>query len=88
MMSMGRGAGNCAMELLISFLKNPKYNIYPILKFLEQYMLPLKESGALWGYDIPYLLTGRLNQHPSAAIDYTHAGRCDYADFYTDLLDK
>ena len=24
MMSMGRGAGNCAMELLISFLKNPK----------------------------------------------------------------
>lgn len=88
MMSMGRGAGNCAMELLISFLKNPKYNLYPILKFLEQYMLPLKESGALWGYDIPYLLTGRLNQHPSAAIDYTHAGRCDYADFYTDLLDK
>ena len=24
MMSMGRGAGNCAMELLLSFLKNPK----------------------------------------------------------------
>ena len=88
MMSMGRGAGNCAMELLISFLKNPKYNIYPILKFLENYMLPLKESGAVWGYDIPYLLTGRLNQHPSAAIDYTKDQRSDYADFYTDLLDK
>ena len=88
MMSMGRGAGNCALELLLSFLKNPKYNIFPVLKFLEQYMLPLKESGALWGYDIPYLLTGRLNQHPSSAIDYTHEGRTDYADFYTDLLDK
>jgi 4-hydroxy 2-oxovalerate aldolase len=88
MMSMGRGAGNCAMELLISFLKNPKYNIYPILKFLEEYMLPLKKEGVVWGYDIPYLLTGRLNQHPSAAIDYTKAGRSDYADFYTDLLDK
>lgn len=88
MMSMGRGAGNCAMELLISFLKNPKYNIFPVLKFLEEHMLPLKESGALWGYDIPYLLTGRLNQHPSAAIDYTKAGLTDYADFYTDLLDK
>jgi 4-hydroxy 2-oxovalerate aldolase len=88
MMSMGRGAGNCAMELLISFLKNPKYNIYPILKFLEQYMVPMKKEGIVWGYDIPYLLTGRLNQHPSAAIDYTREGRSDYADFYTDLLDK
>lgn len=88
MMSMGRGAGNCAMELLISFLKNPKYNIFPVLKFIENYMLPLKESGAVWGYDIPYLLTGRLNQHPSAAIDYTKDARTDYADFYTDLLDK
>ena len=88
MMSMGRGAGNCAMELLISFLKNPKYNIFPVLKFIENYMLPLKESGAVWGYDIPYLLTGRLNQHPSAAIDYTKAARTDYSDFYTDLLDK
>jgi 4-hydroxy 2-oxovalerate aldolase len=88
MMSMGRGAGNCAMELLISFLKNPKYNIYPILKFLEQYMEPMKKEGVVWGYDIPYLLTGRLNQHPSAAIDYTKEGRIDYAEFYTDLLDK
>lgn len=88
MMSMGRGAGNCAMELLVSFLKNPKYNIFPILKFLENYMLPLKKEGIVWGYDIPYLLTGRLNQHPSAAIDYTKENRTDYADFYTDLLEK
>ncbi len=88
MMSMGRGAGNCAMELLLSFLKNPKYNLFPVLNFIEQHMIPLKESGELWGYDIPYLLTGHLNQHPSAAIDYTKQGRTDYATFYTDLLDK
>ena len=88
MMSMGRGAGNCAMELLLSFLKNPKYNFLPVLKFIEQQILPLKESGALCGNDIPYLLTGRLNQHPSAAIDFSKAERTDYADFYTDLLDK
>ena len=25
--SMGRGAGNCAMELLLGFLRNPKYNV-------------------------------------------------------------
>lgn len=88
MMAMGRGAGNCAMELLLSFLKNPKYNLFPVLNFIEQHMIPLKESGEVWGYDIPYLLTGHLNQHPSAAIDYTKQGRTDYAAFYTDLLDK
>jgi 4-hydroxy 2-oxovalerate aldolase len=88
MMSMGRGAGNCAMELLISFLKNPKYNIFPVLKFIEQHMIPLKESGLVWGYDIPYLLTGRLNQHPSSAIDYMKEQRENYTTFYMDLLDK
>ena len=88
MMSMGRGAGNCAMELLISFLKNPKYNVFPVLKFIEEHMLPLKEQGVVWGYDIPYLLTGRLNQHPSSAIDFTKARRNDYTEIYTDLLDK
>ena len=31
---MGRGAGNCASEQLLGFLKNPKYDIIPILKFL------------------------------------------------------
>ncbi len=88
MMSIGRGAGNCAMELLISFLKNPKYNIFPVLKFIEEHMLPLKQNGLVWGYDIPYLLTGRLNQHPSSAIDYMKQQRCDYTEFYTDLLEK
>ena len=87
-MSMGRGAGNCAMELLLSFLKNPRYNIYPVLKFLENYMIPLKESGILWGYDIPYLLTGHLNHHPSTAIDYTKQNLHAYTEFYTDLLEK
>lgn len=88
MMSMGRGSGNCAMELLISFLKNPKYNLFPVLKFIEDHMLDVKASGAVWGYDIPYLLTGRLNQHPSAAIDYIKSNETNYADFYADLLDK
>lgn len=88
MSSMGRGAGNCAMELLLAFLKNPKYNIYPVLKFVEHYMEPLKQSGVVWGYDIPYLLTGRLNLHPSSAIDCVKAGRKDYTEFYTELIDK
>ena len=51
-------------------------------------MLKLKKEGVVWGYDIPYLLTGRLNQHPSSAIDYIKEGKTDYTEFYTDLLDK
>ena len=88
MSSMGRGAGNCAMELLLGFLKNPKYNLFPVLKFVETQMMALKEQGVVWGYDIPYILTGRLNLHPSSAIDCMKAGRTDYTDFYTELLDR
>ena len=46
---MGRGAGNCALELLLGFLKNPKYNLYSVLTFIEKYMIPLRESGVVWG---------------------------------------
>ncbi len=86
--SMGRGAGNCAMELLLGFFKNPKFNITPILSFIENHMLPLKESGVVWGYDIPYLLTGRLNRHPSSAIEFIKEQKTDYCNFYQELLDR
>lgn len=83
---MGRGAGNCASEQLLGFLKNPKYNILPILDVLEHEILPLKEKGVIWGYDIPYLLTGQLNQHPRTAIAATKERRTDYRKFYVDLV--
>ena len=85
--SMGRGAGNCAMELLLGFLKNPKYNLSPILRFYEDYILKLRESGLKWGYDIQYLLTGKMNLHPSSAISFTKEDRTDYANFYCQLFD-
>lgn len=84
--SMGRGAGNCAMELLLSFLKNPKYREYEAFKFVQDYMIPLKKSGIVWGYDLQYLITGLLEQHPRAAIAFTKEGREDYANFYRDIL--
>ena len=88
MAEMGRGAGNCAMELLLSFLKNPKYQIKPVLQFIENYMLPLKQEGAVWGYDIPYLLTGRLNQHPRTAIKTVAEHNTHYSRFYDELLEQ
>lgn len=84
-MAMGRGAGNCAMELLLGFLRNPKYNLYPVLKFIEQYMMPMKERGVVWGYDLQYLMTGILNQHPRTAIAYTKEQRKDITEFYKEV---
>ncbi len=87
-MGMGRGAGNCAMELLLGFLKNPKYNLYSLLTFIENYMVPLKESGTTWGYDIQYMLTGQLNRHPREAMAFTAENRRDYCEFYKSLLEN
>nr|MBP3281209.1 aldolase catalytic domain-containing protein [Treponema sp.] len=85
---MGRGAGNCAMELLLGFLKNPKYNIYPALDFIEKHMRPMKDAGVKWGYDVQYLLTGLLNQHPRTAIAFTKDGRKDYTEYYKELTSQ
>ena len=85
---MGRGAGNCAMELLLGFLKNPKYNLYSLLTFLEKYINPLKESGVVWGYDVQYMLTGQLNRHPREAMAFTADNRQDYCEFYKSLLEN
>lgn len=84
--SMGRGAGNCAMELLLGFLRNPKYNVYPAICFVEKYMNQLKADGVVWGYDLQYLMTGLLNQHPRAAIQFTKEKRTDYAEFYKEIV--
>ena len=84
--SMGRGAGNCAMELLLGFLKNPKYNVYPAIQFIDTYMNKLKADGVVWGYDLQYLMTGLLNQHPRAAIQFTKEKRHNYAEFYREIV--
>ena len=75
---MGRGAGNCYSEQLLSFLKNPKYNVLPIFDLVEKYMLKMRADGLKWGYDIPYLLTAVMNSHPRSAIKFVADGRTDY----------
>ena len=87
-LSMGRGAGNCAMESLIGFLKNPKYNILPVLNFIQNYMIPMKENGVVWGADLQYLLTGLYNQHPRTAIEYTKQQRKDICAYFTELTSQ
>ncbi|CAM3895170.1 aldolase catalytic domain-containing protein [Arcobacter cloacae] len=82
---LGRGAGNCPLELLIGFLKNPKYKLMPVLKFIEEYIVPL-EKELDWGYSIPYMLTGQLNEHPRAAMKARDEKDTKYREFYKSLL--
>jgi len=82
MAGLGRGAGNCAMELLLGFLRNPKFELRPVLKLIEERFLKLRETLE-WGPLVPYIITGHLNQHPRAAMA-VRAGpdRDRYVDFY------
>ncbi len=84
---MGRGAGNCYSESLLAFLKNPKYDLVPVMDFAAKHMLALKDEGYKWGYDISYLLTAILNSHPSSAIKFVKDGRTDYSNFLHELMD-
>jgi 4-hydroxy 2-oxovalerate aldolase len=84
MAGLGRGAGNCPMELMIGFLRNPKFHIRPIYQVLQDYLQPLRET-AEWGPLVEYNITGQLNQHPRAAIA---ARRSEDRDKYVDFYDK
>lgn len=82
---LGRGAGNCPTELLLGFLKNPKFHIRPILECLQHHVAPLREKIP-WGYDIPYMLTGQRNMHPRLAMAYLDSDRRkDIVGFYDSI---
>ncbi len=85
MAGLGRGAGNCPIELLIGFLHNPKFRLRPILQCIQQHIEPMRDK-LMWGFDTGYMMTGVLNQHPRAAIAFNaSADRGDIVKFY-DLI--
>jgi len=79
---IGRGAGNCPMEYLLGFLRNPKFNLRPVLECIEKHFRPLRDEIE-WGCLIPYFITAHFNQHPRSAIEL-RAGenRDNFVDFY------
>ncbi|MEK7271003.1 MAG: aldolase catalytic domain-containing protein [Planctomycetota bacterium] len=85
---MGRGAGNCPLELLVGFLHNPKFNLRPVLECIRDVFLPMREKMD-WGYSIPYMLTGQRNVHPRAAIAW-RSGKTpdDCVTFYDQLTEE
>lgn len=79
---LGRGAGNCRMELLLGFLRNPKYNIRAVWKLIQEQIIPLQQKME-WGPLPPYVIAGQLNQHPRAAIAWLASAQRDAcSDFY------
>jgi 4-hydroxy 2-oxovalerate aldolase len=82
---IGRAAGNCPLELLLGFLKNPKFNIRPIIELLGKEFVGLQDEIE-WGYTIPYMLTGILDVHPRAAMELSKtAQKNDFLSFYNKL---
>jgi len=60
---IGRGAGNCNLELLLNFLKNPKFDVRPVYKVIQEHFVPLRDEIE-WGFNDIYGISGHLNQHP------------------------
>ncbi len=82
---IGRGAGNCPLELLVACLRDPKYKLEPVLQIIQDVFVELHKEIE-WGYIIPYMITGVLNEHPRVAIEVRNSPRKDlYADFYRHL---
>ena len=83
---IGRGAGNCPIELLLGFLKNPKFDVRPILDLISNDFIKLQKEIE-WGYIIPYAVTGMLNEHPMIAIEFRQgADKDNFRFFYEKML--
>ncbi|MFN2131763.1 MAG: aldolase catalytic domain-containing protein [Anaerolineae bacterium] len=85
---LGRGAGNCPIELLLGFLHNPKYQLRPLLRCLRDHIEPMR-TDLRWGFDIPYMITGMLNQHPRSAMRFNESqDRGDVVKFLDMMVEE
>ncbi len=84
---LGRGAGNCQSELLIAFLHNPKFELRPLLRCVQDVIEPMRQD-LRWGFALPYLLTGMLNQHPRTAMKFNEAAEPgDIVEFFNSIVE-
>lgn len=81
---MGRAAGNTPTELLLAKLNRADYSLRPVLGMIEKHMVKLREKEE-WGYLIPDMITGTLDEHPRSAMGWRAS---DKRDLFTDFYDK
>lgn len=85
---LGRGAGNCQMELILGFLHNPKFRLRPVLRCVRDYIEPLRKD-LRWGFAIPYMITGRLNRHPREAMHFMEGDdNQDIVAFFDSIVEE
>ncbi len=66
---MGRAAGNLPTEIIVSFLereRRDRYNSIPVLNIIDRYFVSVQKEN-LWGYQLPYMLSGMFQCHPNYA---------------------
>lgn len=81
---IGRGAGNCSLQMIVSYLNRKagkKYNILTSTDFINNNYLQFKDIEDNMSYGLQYFLTGYYNTHPQKAIAFSK----DKGDSYTDL---
>jgi 4-hydroxy 2-oxovalerate aldolase len=79
---MGRAAGNCNTELLVSYIQKSSYELRPLLGVIEKHMVEMRNTWE-WGYIIPYMISGVLNEHPRVAMAYRNSNERDqFVNFY------
>lgn len=79
---MGRAAGNCHTELLVGYIQKATYEVKPVLEVIEKHMLDMRQKWE-WGYIIPYMIAGLLNEHPRVAMAYRNSDERDqFSAFY------
>jgi 4-hydroxy 2-oxovalerate aldolase len=85
---IGRGAGNCNLELLLNFLKNPKFDVRPVYKVIQEQFVPLRDEIE-WGFNDIYGVSGHLNQHPREAMKFRadKENRDHCYDFYVKSIE-
>lgn len=85
MAGLGRGAGNCPIELLLGYIGR---DVRPSLMCIQDYIEPLREKLG-WGFAHSYMLTGFLNEHPRAAMAFQEAEKIgDIGEFFDSITLK
>lgn len=67
LLGMGRGAGNCNLELLLPQLGWKLEDLEDLLRVADRHLVAL-QAKLKWGYSLAYALAGLANQHPRKAM--------------------